>query len=208
MHVEIEGLASSITEIVEQFAWLGASLRKSPQRSGLVYCTPVPIRLQGRQDSIGQVSTVNKVADCSLEILFKEEMGLKSFKEVKGRCWNALFRNPVIVKGYPIPRRTEWNTGLEIPLSMMAKLAGTQQVDRFKGRIYIKGFSTMLVPTKLDGDILSWHLLYNKDGSRISYNDDCVGLQHHISCLGLERYRHILGWCSEANIYAGKIICL
>lgn len=65
----------------------------------------------------------------------------------------------------------------------------------------------MLVPTKLDGRVLSWHLLFNKDGGRISYHDH-VGLQQHISYLGLESYRHVLGWCSQANFYVGKIKCL
>ena len=34
-----------------------------------------------------------------------------------------LFRNPVIVEGYLIPTRGRYNTGLEIPLNIMSRLA-------------------------------------------------------------------------------------
>lgn len=185
--VEAIGLAVSIAETGEQLAWLGAALRTSPQQDGLVHCTP----------------TIHNSYGSAYRIEFTLEAVPQPPRNVNGQCWHDIFRNPVIVKGYPIPRRVEWNTGLEIPLNIMARLARTQRVDRFKEKVYMKGFSTLLVPTKRNENILCWHLIYNRDGSRISYLDDYLHQQQYIGRLDLESLRHILGWCSEARFYAG-----
>lgn len=197
--VEADGVAISLAETVEQLAWLGAALRTSPRQSGLVYYTPIvtsilPNNIQSQTSSI----------DITYEIGFIREEVSKPPSNVNGQCWHDIFKNPVIVTGYPIPQRIERGTGLEIPLNIMAGLARTQRVDRFKERVYIKGFSTMLVPTKLDEDILYWHLIYNKAGSRISYLDGFVDREQNFGSLDVESFRHILGWCSEAKFYAGK----
>ncbi|KAG5827097.1 hypothetical protein H9Q74_002807 [Fusarium xylarioides] len=197
--VEADGVAISLAETVEQLAWLGAALKTSPRQSGLVYYTPnITNILQNSAQS--QTSST----DITYEIGFIMEEVPKPPSNANGQCWHDIFRNPVIVKGYPIPQRTEWETGLEISLNIMAGLARTQRVDRFKEKVYIKGFSTMLVPTKRNEDILCWHLIYKKDGSRISYLDDSVDQEQNFGSLNLENFRHILGWCSEAKFYAGS----
>ncbi|KAM6506808.1 hypothetical protein FALCPG4_018634 [Fusarium falciforme] len=61
----------------------------------------------------------------------------------------------------------------------------------------------MLIPTRRNEDILCWHLVYNKDGGRISYLDGDLDQEQHIARLNLEDFRHVLGWCSEAKFYAG-----
>ncbi|RSL81845.1 hypothetical protein CEP52_017102 [Fusarium oligoseptatum] len=119
-----------------------------------------------------------------------------------GQCWHDIFRNPVVVRGYPILRRVECSTGLEVPLNIMAGLARTQRVDRFNDKIYIKGFSTMLVPTRRKEDILCWHLIYNKDGNRISYLDSDLAQEQGVARLNLEGLRHVLGWCSKSQVLA------
>lgn len=142
--------------------------------------------------------------DVTCEIQFTMEEEPQTSSSTNGQCWHDIFRNPVVVKGYPIPQRTEWNTGLEVSLNILAGLARTQRVEQFNERLCIKSFSMMLVPTKRNGDVLYWHLIYNKDGSRISYLDDCAVQEQHVSGLDLENLRHVLGWCSEAKSYAGK----
>jgi len=74
------------------------------------------------------------------------------------QCWHALFSNPVIVRGFPIPRWSEpAGTGLEMPLNMMMSLARAVYII-FKSKVFIKGFPTMLVPTKRSADVMVWHL--------------------------------------------------
>jgi hypothetical protein len=65
-----------------------------------------------------------------------------------------MFRNPVVAKGYLILSRSESSIGLEILLNMMAGLARTQHANTFNGKLFIKGFSTMLVLMKHSGDLL------------------------------------------------------
>lgn len=168
-------------------------MRTSPQQDGPVHCT-----LTIHTARIAPPST-----DAAYRFEFALEAVPQSPRNSNGQCWNDIFRNPVIVKGYPIPQRVEWNTGLEVSLNIMAGLARTQRVDRFKEKVYIKGFSTLLVPTKRSEDILCWHLIYNRDGSRISYLDDYLHQEQYIGRLDLENLRHVLGWCSEARFYAG-----
>ncbi|RYO94041.1 hypothetical protein DL766_004096 [Monosporascus sp. MC13-8B] len=195
------GVAASIAEIGEQLAWLGAALRTSHRQKGLVYCTPFISDIR-RNDALPQVSELPSLPGTVYKIDFTTEEVQQLASPSNGRCWHNMFMNPVIVKGYPIPPRTESGTGIEIPLNIMAGLARAQRVDRFNGDIFIKGFSTMLVPTKLSGDMLLWHLIYKEDGTRISYLDNTVTHAKH-GRLDLENLRHVLGWCSEAKFYAG-----
>lgn len=202
--VEAFGVSASIAEIGELFAWLGAALRASPRQNGLIYCVPF-IRKMVQNSATVQTSELQPSStNITYEIDFVMENVPQSLPSANGQCWHDIFKNPAVVKGYPIPRRTEWNTGLEISLNIMAGLARTRRLDQFKTKLYIKSFSTMLVPTKKIEDMLIWHLLYKKDGGRISYLDDSVNQEQHIGRLDLESFRHILGWCSEARLYAGR----
>ncbi|GLA98647.1 hypothetical protein AtubIFM57143_006942 [Aspergillus tubingensis] len=121
-----------------------------------------------------------------------------------GQCWHHLFRNPTVVMGFPIPYRSRQNTGLEIPLNILAGLAQATQVDVFSDKLFIKGFSSLLIPTEYirDQDQMMWHLRYNVHRDRISYLDGIGAHVGHITLADLESSRHILGWCSDAKFYA------
>jgi hypothetical protein len=201
--VEAFGTGHSVAEIGEQLAWLGAALRLSPHESGVAYSTPFisDIRVDNAPH---QVSGTVSRADILVKIDFTVQEKEEDLEPANGQCWHNMFRNPVVVKGYPIQRRSELDTGLEIPLNMMAGLAQTQRANTFNGKLFIKGFSTMLIPTRHSGDLILWHLLYNKDGNRISYLDNTVRHAENVSAFNLENTRHVVGWCSEVRNYAGR----
>ncbi|KAI9764589.1 MAG: hypothetical protein M1840_008318 [Geoglossum simile] len=188
--VEAFGTGDSVAEIGQQLAWLGAALRSSPYEFGVAYCTPF-ISDICVSNALPPVFGPEPRSDILCKIDFTIQGREERFEPSNGQCWHNMFRNPVVIKGYPIPHRSETDTGLEIPLNVMA------------GKVFIKGFSTMLVPTKQSGDLLIWHLLYNKDGDRISYLDNTVPHVENISVFDLEKARHVLGWCSEVRNYAG-----
>ena len=200
--VEVFGTGYSVAETGEQFAWLSAALRSSPYTLGVACCTP----------SIGVISllillfiqyaTTRHQIFCKIDFTI-QECG-ERFEPSNGQCWHKMFRNPIVVQGYPISSRSEPSTGLEIPLDIMAGLARTRRINTFNGKLFIKGFSTMLVPTRHSGDLLIWHLLYNKNGSRISYLDNTVASPGNANAFDLETTRHIVGWCSEVKYYAGR----
>ena len=200
--VEALGTRDSVAEIGEQLAWLGAALRSSPFQSGVAYCTPFisDIRLNDSPKSVVRTQTgIDTLCIIHFTVTDKDELPESS----NGQCWHNLFRNPVVVKGFPIPRRAEPDTGLEAPLNLMAGLIRTRRADTFNGRLLIKAFSAMLIPMKRCADTFIWHLLYNKDGSRISYPDNTVPCIENVSVADLVRVRHVVGWCSEVRNYAG-----
>ncbi|KAH8812294.1 hypothetical protein F5884DRAFT_855596 [Xylogone sp. PMI_703] len=179
--VEVIGISDSVAEIGEQLAVM--SVENCPHVT--------------RESPVAHIS-------CNIDFKFDDE-GQQSPDSSIGQCWHHLFRNPVIVGGYPIPRRSKHGTGLEIPLNIMAGLAQAQHIDAFNNKLFIKGFSTMLIPTEHHEDLIIWHLLYNVDGNRISYLDSNVAHAENVTISDLERSRHVLGWCSEARCYAGAI---
>ncbi|KAH8688668.1 hypothetical protein GQ44DRAFT_696068 [Phaeosphaeriaceae sp. PMI808] len=202
--VEAFGTASSVAEVGEQLAWLGAALRSSPFESGVTYCTP----------SLCKISHPNRKPEAPIEPqpLYKIDYTIEKAKEqvetMNGQCWRHLFRNPVVVNGYPIPWRPQRNTGLEIPLRLMVALAQARHVTTFDGKLFIKGFCTMLIPTKHVGDMVIWHMLVNEDGSHISYVDPRVRSIPGMHLVNLrifdeERSRHVIGWCPYVKSYAG-----
>ncbi|KAE8375759.1 hypothetical protein BDV26DRAFT_283230 [Aspergillus bertholletiae] len=128
-----------------------------------------------------------------------------SKRHKNGQCWHDLFREVVIVEGFPIPRRPTGKNlwGVEAPLEIMAGLAGTQRINTYAGKIFIKGFSKLLLPTGHKEDIVMWHLISSEDGDRVSYLDGMKlsPIQTHLAHLNTSR--HILGWCSGMKFYAG-----
>lgn len=123
-----------------------------------------------------------------------------------GQCWHNMFNNAVVVKGYPILSRAEAGTGMEVSLNVMAGLARADRLDQFGGATLIKGFSSLLIPMKKSEDSIIWHLIYNSDGSRISYLNKILSHVGPVTTLDVGNFRHILGWCAEAQFYAGKNI--
>lgn len=201
--VKAYGIAASIAETGEQLTWLGAALRASPRRNRLIICTPT-IKIYQNSPPLCQ-SLNSSSTNIIYKLGFTLEKDIHAPTRVNGQCWHSLFRNPVIVKGYPIPRRIEWDTGLEISLNIMAGLVQSQHISQFKEKLYIKGFSMMIIPIQQTGEALYWHLLYSKNGHRISYLDDNIRQQKQdIKQTDMENLRHILGWCSEIEFHAGK----
>jgi hypothetical protein len=199
--LEVTGIAECIAEIGEQLAWLSSALRSSPNETGVAFCNSFASEMGMEHFSdLTSRSPSRFFCNISFNLEFIDEAeGLSN-----GQCWHQLFRNPVIVKGYPILRRPVSNLGLEISLDTMAGLAQTQHINTFDNKIFIKGFCTMLVPTHYCGNIIIWHLLYKKNGERISYLESNGNHAENISLSGLETSRHILGWCSKVRYLAGK----
>ncbi|KAL1623126.1 hypothetical protein SLS54_004612 [Diplodia seriata] len=190
------GTAPHLAEVGEQLAWISTALRSSVYSDGIALCTPFVHAF--RIDPI-QANGVHSFC-CRIDFIMSKS--LQAPNPANGQCWHNIFRNPILVEGFPILRRSCPDTGLEAPLEIMAALADTDYVTEFNGKSFIKGFSTMLVPTMMASDILVWHLLYAKEGERISYWD--VTLPHlSIGKAELERTRHVIGWCSEAKLLAG-----
>ena len=200
--VEASGSSCFLSELGQQFGWLGAALRPSPFEYGINTCGPITTRVETHQ-SLPQAFGRAPFCKIHFEVSQRAE---KHLSEI-GQCWQGLFKNRLVVKGYPIRRRLERNTGLELPLSMMAELVLARRVTLFKTTIYLKGFCAMLALVKQVGELMLWHFLFNQDGAHISYLDPrlCRSSEHFsvIVHSGLEKARHIVGWCDDVKVQTG-----
>jgi hypothetical protein len=201
--VEATGTVHSIGEIGEQFAWIGAALRPFPREFGIVHSIPNINKVAG-SESVSQTKETVIGAATTFLISFTVGKGVEQANLAPCQCWHNLFENPVLVQGYPIRRRSEYRTGLELPLHLMASLMGTQRVNVFQGKLFIKGYSSMLVPTRSTEDLLLWHLLQTKDGRSISYLDNPGPHATGITISYVKEARNVVGWCSHAQTFAGN----
>ncbi|KAK3324881.1 hypothetical protein B0H66DRAFT_615058 [Apodospora peruviana] len=179
--VETRGTPDFIAEVGEVLAWLNAVLQPSHLTTGVT-------SLVLHHD------------------VFSDAQGVQVTSLTIGKCWHALFNNPVVVNGFPIPWRSSLpvDAGLDIPLEMMAALAQAPRVNDFLGLVCLKGFSTMLVPMRRTDEIILWHLYYTEDRDRISYLHCSNDVGCRVTLTEMVAARHVLGWCSPADYHAGK----
>lgn len=203
VHVRVQGVAESIAEVAEHLEWFGSALRSSTIPKGVAYCTPQTSIIRSTKSSSG-------LTEIFLNTSFHIVPGATNSDIPQGMCWQSMFHNPVVVKGYPILRRVDCGIGLEVPLHIMAGRTRAQRITKFDGKIYVKSFSTMLLATEhiKDDNLVKWHFLYHEDGSHISYLDQQVKkLQtvdaQDLSFDELESTRHVIGWCSPIKNFAG-----
>lgn len=195
--VDAHGTAACVAEIAEQFAWLASALRSSQFPQKIAYSRPF---IDGIQ--IGHVTNEETTYICKIGVELHE--GSPDSKNTNGNCWHGLFGSPIVVEGFPIPRRPDEETiGLEIPLNIMAGLTQARRVGSFGGKTLLKGFATMLLPMKRTKDIVTWHLLQGKNRDRIAYLEAESYHTVGVKVPELEKSRHVLGWCPEMRLYAG-----
>ncbi|KAI0102591.1 hypothetical protein GGR51DRAFT_287398 [Nemania sp. FL0031] len=196
------GLPDFVVEVGEQLAWLGSALRPSRPSAGVSIYT-------AHASNPIKISSDDEPSNFKCTISYNGGSHQPVSQTWGGQCWYHLFSDPVIAQGFPILRRVERDTGLEMPLELMTALTGTKCLNTFNSNVFIKGFNTMLVPVKKSEDSVIWHLLHSEDPSkRISYlssDSKSIGL----TMRDLEQSRHVLGWCADAISIAGKgVPCL
>ncbi|KAI1395613.1 hypothetical protein F4819DRAFT_477925 [Hypoxylon fuscum] len=200
--VSITGTARSIADVIEQLVWLNTSLSSMTLNKGIL-CQFPSCEVYAQPPSPADAVRICWPTCAALEVVQSPVSTASA-----GDCWTNMFNNPVLVKGYPIPRRLDRDSGLEIPLSLMTNLVNAKKISMFSGHILIKGYSTILVPTKQHENFVFWHMIFNEDGSHISYADSRVKAlleeyPRNLSIGDLETARHILGWCANVKNCTG-----
>ena len=185
--IKITGSKEYIVIMAQVLAWIGTAFQISD--SGQVqYSEPCITHLSPSHFSMEFLKT--------------------SLVDAERSCWLPLFYNPVIAKGFPIPRRNSHELGIEIPLEMMAALQGAEQAVEHGCGLLIKGFSSMLVPVNRQQDSIQWHLICNTDGRRIKYSDVrsmCPSrlLVDEFGHDDLMKTRAFLAWWKTSESYIG-----
>ncbi|KAH7079965.1 hypothetical protein BKA63DRAFT_231893 [Paraphoma chrysanthemicola] len=193
-----------VSEAAEQIAWLAASLRLSQATDNVTLVTPSIEALKVLRPH-KKPSEIR--GTCIIEIENRQDSG--SIYDPNGTCWTKLFSKAVLVGGYPISHCVATNSGLQTSLKIMASVTRSSQVVRYDDRIVIKGFSSLLIATRLVDNTFLWHAYQSKiGGERISYFDPQVVTtgrewEQLPPLRALENAVHIVGWCSEATDFCG-----
>lgn len=142
------GTRAFVTEISEQLVWLESALQ-CHERAGSIWLVEPDIVYLPGQSTEKNVSTGTT---SPIRLSYKTTIGWRRIEARPqlgaGQCWHALFRSVSIVQGYPIPKRTEQESGLELSLDLMASLFQARYLNIFRQTPMIKGFLTLLYPTK------------------------------------------------------------
>jgi hypothetical protein len=193
LSVTVTGTVLKIADIGEQFAWIGAACRTSHKAESLAFSI---IDFEQSPQQFNFFSVKYDIQDLQ-----------DSEISQAGACWHQLFKNPVIVPGFPILARDHNERGLEIPLEMMARLGGAERATIYDGQLVIKGFSTMFVPTEQIHNSIMWHFVFNKNEERISYVDAkkrCPSKVVIMTYSCLDSSRNFLGWSTSILLYTGE----
>jgi hypothetical protein len=185
--VEIFGSKEFATSISQILAWIGAAFRVSETAE-----------VQYSEALITQTSLESFAIDFVQTPLVEAEK----------ICWLPLFYNPVIAKGFPIPKRDNQELGIEIPVSMMTALSGAEDAVEYGVGLILKGFSNMLVPVKRQRSSVQWHLVSNMDGRRMKYSEVKKRCPKRLS---LDEFGHdelfktraFLAWWKASESYLG-----
>ena len=195
----VSGTKPAIAEIGQQLAWLGAALRAAPSDHRMAYSTPKIAHNTGPMPSF------------NLSCRFAEVENFRPGVKPNGSCWRPLFRNSVIVQGYPILARFNHEKGLEIPLHLMVALGRAYRGADSIGGLVVKELSTMFCLTQRIKNSLLWHFVSSHDRKEMSYfsaeslhtGRDYSNHDVDTACLG--RSRNFLGWASSVELQAGMV---
>ena len=181
-----------LVEIGEVFTWLSAACRDSGEANKIALCVP---SLEPTWGAFRGRCTMTNVPDQEPDVLGTE------------MCWHRIFNNPVITEGYPIPRRTQEERGLQISLDIMTTLACTQRATMYEGTLLLlKGLCSMFVPVLKAGSSIVWHYLMNEDLSWISHDaaKQYCSTTALIDSTTLSECTHYVGWTREADLLTGE----
>lgn len=188
--MKVEGASGEVlVTLAQQLAWLGSALTLSPFGEELAYCRP-----SIKEDASSSTITV----DYQFELLHDTE----------SVCWLSLFSGASIASGFPISMRTN-EIGVEIPLQILTAVMGVQNAVEYEGGLVMKGFSCMLVPTRITDDKIQWHVVSSHDPrERLTYNEGlslCPQrlLLSEVNLQNISRYKAVVGWCAVATSRLG-----
>ncbi|KAM0664873.1 hypothetical protein ACQRIT_000507 [Beauveria bassiana] len=193
-HILISGVGDEniITQILQAFTWISCTARAGPAIKGVWECLPIFARAKAVETQLATPVFVVHFLARPIPLTAQT-----------GRCWQHMFQGAVLASGFPISKRATKGLGLEMPLNMMAELSGSRRVVEWNDKIFIKGYSTMMVAIKSLSNILIWHYYYARPGKRVSYVD-CVQRVERVNMARFGSFRHVIGWCSSSRYCAGS----
>ncbi|PIA97553.1 hypothetical protein CB0940_05841 [Cercospora beticola] len=188
-----------VLEIGEVLAWL------------VVACRAGDLREAAAPTSVLSSPRVSSSLNGNFEISWTSDPLAQSSYLSEETCWHDLLNSCSIAQGYPIPRRTHNEPGLELSLGLMSMLGAVSRAVLFDSVLLLKGLCSMFVPLQKVGASVVWHYLVHRD----EYGNFSDWMPHYEASHGREPLRSLdfsdlvdcpqyVGWSRETKMVAGS----
>ena len=123
-------------------------------------------------------------------------------------CWLPIFKRGIIAYGFPIPDR-HGEKGIELPFSLMTDQAGVLYPVKYKGKVYLRGFSCILFPTSASkkSRAVQWHLIHSGDSAK-RLPHDTLPIDSNAQWLKTSNLKNLstaprtfLGYCKHVEVH-------
>jgi hypothetical protein len=187
---QISGSGLRLIEIAEALIWLAVACRASGNSKSTLSIQSCKPRIE---------------TDQTLPLTFRIELETEDILNGGvSDCWQDMFRNPVVALGYPVPKRSHNELGLEVTTSMLRVLSRAARATVFGGVVVLKGWSTMAMVVAKIKESVMWHFVCNQTGDRIAYPQNQQTEPLSITEAFSPESRHFVGWTNSADIIIGE----
>ena len=151
--IYVDDTPENLVALAGQLAWLVAVCRGS----------------QNNQASYSQITFFCSNEETNVFKIIR--LPLKRVEELSNggpaSCWLPIFKRGIIAHGFPVPER-QGEKGIELPFSLMTDQAGILYRIKYKGKVYLRGFSCILFPTSASNNFqaVQWHLVHSGDSKK------------------------------------------
>lgn len=185
-----------IAECGEQLSWLGAAVQHDSQRAFNI-CTASVVKRS--VEDLNRSSTRTKhLHRYKLWHDLSSTWELERSVSKAGEYCQGLVGKSVLILGFPITRRPEGYSGLEVSFETLLKLLEAKEASLKNGMVVVKGRKATLWLAKHTDAVYLWHHFYELTENGTACMDGCTGRYHDgIDLRSLEIGRHILGKCME-----------
>ncbi|KAL8386828.1 hypothetical protein RB595_010358 [Gaeumannomyces hyphopodioides] len=190
--VRVVGKSDEVFEIFQLLLWIVSAFRKPHLQEGKLVLAYLRAGATFEEESGSDGDTAEDEVDRCHRIDIK----LQKLEPVRDRswitgaadCWHHIFRAFVVVNCTVRPRLAQLS-GIELPLDLMMRLAGTEYILPFLNSFVLRGPKAVIVPllSLVDHDggmCIQWHLVDNRDESN---KDDELGMEDVLRRVGSTR---------------------
>lgn len=205
--------------LLEALVWLCEAIRVPNPSSSLgmstsscqLECSPISFSTLHARD---QAESADACApSSSLKICFKLQ-ALSHHLTLKENCWLPLFESGVIAKrSRPEISESEKEDcfhGLEVSFDLMVQLSGVEMPVLIDGGIILAGYQTALVPIRIAGSSIQWHLEIASE-SRLNpfkLQSTRSNWAKTTDWKSFKDLRCFIGWCRSAHINLGTSVLI
>ncbi len=199
--------------LLEALVWLCEAIRVPNPSSSLgmstsscqIECSPIEF------SSVHARDQGESAPPLSLKLCFNLQ-DLSHHLTLKENCWLPLFESGVIAKRsrpeIPNLEKGDCFHGLEVSFNLMVQLSAVEIPVLIDGGVILVGYQTALVPTRIAGSSIQWHLETESE-SRLNpfkLQSTRSNWVKRTDWKSFKDLRCFIGWCRSAQINLGTSI--